>query len=98
MIDDTDFLKDVTTDGEYFYIENKRRYIANPKFAMLIMLTKLKMGFVSFDELYKEIKHLSVYDGARGVEDFFEIDCVAKDLTDREKRIRDRLLFLIKDK
>ncbi len=154
MIDDTNFLKGVTTDGEYFYIGNKRRYVINPKFAMLIMLTKLKMGFVSFDELYEEIKHLSVYDGiycirdftvdkkkihfkapfnidvtdtldgVRGVEDFFEIDCMAKDLNglkielefkfqelyckyvlvnpndlnNREKRIRDRLLFLIKDK
>ncbi len=43
MIDDTDFLKDVTTDNEYFYIGNKRRYVVNPKLAMLIMLTKLKL-------------------------------------------------------
>ena len=59
-LDDENFLKNVSLQNNNFYYEKELVEINDHKNASLILLTKLKLGYISLEELYKEIISLNV--------------------------------------
>lgn len=64
-IDDTEFLKEATTDGKYFYFKNEKFDVKDERNAILFNLVKLQMGFTDFSTMFKKFK----YDKPRRVVD-----------------------------
>lgn len=59
--DDTIFLKEWTTDGKYFYNGMLKQKTIDSRNAVLFSLTKLKLGFVGFEELYEQITNHKLF-------------------------------------